>query len=453
MESLIMDVTLPEPPPITPDTKEKEKTKEVEKKKASSKRCNMCYNKLSPNYKKTICKECIDGLMREERSSFMDEMKGFIKSEIQTSVSSSISALIPQLQPPCKRPRVVESLSESDSEGEQASTSNVELFEMEPPPSSSACKMESKYMFLSEDLDALLKAVRDTLKIEEVEESKSVQDELFGILKAKRRRVFPVNDTLKQLILEEWREPENRISVSREFKNRLIFDEQDSRLWDNPPKVDIQVTKIAKKTDLPFEDAIQLKDPLDRKADSLLKKTWEASMLNLKANIATTSVARTMFFWLSGLENHIRSGTPRDVILDTMPTLKSATAFIADASAEGVRFSAKEGALSNATRRTLWLRQWSGDFRSKSKLCGIPFQGEYVFGPDLDAILEKAADKRKGFPETKSFPKKQPFREPRERKFPYKGKGKQGRWSYPKGGKGRGFLLSSSNTTQPFRKQ
>ncbi|XP_071978309.1 uncharacterized protein [Engystomops pustulosus] len=438
---------------LNPEPREKEKDKGRAKdqsgtKKTTSRKCNMCLEKLPTDYKKPVCKTCVDNLLREERTSFVDEMRSFIREEVKTSIASSITAFVPQ-EPPHKKQRVIESMSDytSDSEGTKEST------DMEPGPSNSASKMESRYLLASEDLEPLLKAMRDTLKIEEIEETKSIQDELFGLLKVKKRRVFPINDTLKELILEEWREPENKISISREFKSRLSFDETEAKIWNTTPKVDIQVTKMTKKTDLPFEDAIQLRDPLDRKADSLLKKTWECAMLNLKSNIATTSMARTLFHWITELEGHVRDGTPREMLLSTFSTLRAATAFIADASAEGVRISAKEGALSNSVRRSLWLRQWTGDFRSKSKLCGIPFEGEYLFGSELDTLLEKAADRKKGFPESRSNQRKQPFRDSKDRKQPFRGKGKQGRWSYPKGGRGRGFLLSASNSAPAFRKQ
>ncbi|XP_071989582.1 uncharacterized protein [Engystomops pustulosus] len=171
---------------------------------------------------------------------------------------------------------------------------------------------------------------------------------------------------------------------------------------------------------------------MDRKSDSLLRKAWETSMLNLKTNLASISVARNLLCWLNELEIHIKEGTPRSTILENFPLLKSATAFLADSAAEGIRFSPKEGALTNSTRRALWLKQWNGDICSKAKLCSLPFSGEFVFGPELDAILERASDKKKGFPE-RSTPKKQPFRDFKSQKDSYKDKGKRGRWSYPKG--------------------
>ncbi|XP_071989492.1 uncharacterized protein [Engystomops pustulosus] len=132
-------------------------------------------------------------------------------------------------------------------------------------------------------------------------------------------------------------------------------------------------------------------------------------MISLKSNLSATSVARTLLFWMNQLDSHIREGTPRASLLESIPLLKSATAFLADAAAEGVRFAAKEGALTNATRRALWLKQWGGDIRSKSKLCSIPFSGDFVFGTELDAILERASDKKGDFQRTKLLPKNLPF--------------------------------------------
>lgn len=48
------------------------------------------------------------------------------------------------------------------------------------------------------------------------------------------------------------------------------------------------------------------------------------------------------------LEEHLKSKTPRDQILASLPTLKKAADFLADASGDTVRLSAKTAALSNA---------------------------------------------------------------------------------------------------------
>ncbi|XP_072001164.1 uncharacterized protein [Engystomops pustulosus] len=332
-----------------------------------------------------------------------------------------------------------------DSDDEQPSCSYELDMEEQDMVTHQSIPNDPKYLLPNEDLDGLIKALRDTLNIEDTIEERSVVDELFGGLRRKKARVFPIIENLKDLIQDEWKEPEKRITMPKEFKNRMLFDPEETKVWDSVPKVDIPIAKVVKKTDLPFEDSTQLKDAMDRKSDCLLKKAWEASMAILKTNITTTSVSRTLFFWLGQLEDHLREGTSREEMLDSIPLLRSAAAFLADASAETIRFSAREAALSNATRRALWLRQWSGDVRSKAKLCSLPFSGDFLFGPELDEILAKAADKKKGFPEAKQQPKKQIFQSFRPTKeqprFRSKQTWKQGYWNTAKGGKNKSFFL------------
>ncbi|XP_066431206.1 uncharacterized protein [Eleutherodactylus coqui] len=352
-----------------------------------------------------------------------------IREELQASMAS-----LPQAQPgPSrvpKRPRQTESASSISGE-------SLELLsegELEDPPV--PIEDEKKYYFSSNDIAHLIKAVRETMQIEEDNPPRTIQDEMFGGLRSRRKIMFPVNQTLQQVIIDEWQEPEKRITVPKEIRNRLAFATEDVRLYRETPKVDIQIAKVAKKTLLPFEDTSQLSDPMDKKIDGLMKKAWEATSLTIEANIASTSVARSMALWLNRLEASIKDRAPREELASCLPLLKMATAFLADASAETVRYGAKTGVLSNSARRALWLKTWAADITSKNKLCAIPFQGEYMFGPVLDKILEKVGDK------SKTLPDRQPFRKPsfpkRMRQPPpeVKGKGKTGRWSYPKGGRG-----------------
>lgn len=69
------------------------------------------------------------------------------------------------------------------------------------------------------------------------------------------------------------------------------------------------------------------------------------------------------------------------------------------------RMDARAAVLSNLSRWVLWLKSWSGDTASKNKLCALTFHGQFIFGPDLDKILEKN-DQKKGFPEEKTSMKR-----------------------------------------------
>ncbi|MEE6524110.1 hypothetical protein FKM82_023346 [Ascaphus truei] len=54
-------------------------------------------------------------------------------------------------------------------------------------------------------------------------------------------------------------------------------------------------------------------------------------------------------------------------------------------------------ALAVSARRALWLRQWMADTASKNSLCGLPFEGEFLFGNKLDAIITKASGGKSTF--------------------------------------------------------
>lgn len=40
---------------------------------------------------------------------------------------------------------------------------------------------------------------------------------------------------------------------------------------------------------------------------------------------------------------------------------------------------------------------------SKSRLCGIPFDGIHLFGPEFEKVLERFSDKAEGFPIKEQF--------------------------------------------------
>lgn len=79
-------------------------------------------------------------------------------------------------------------------------------------------------------------------------------------------------------------------------------------------------------------------------------------------------------------------------------------AYVANSSAESVRMSARSSALANSARRALWLKTWQGDIASTVKLCGIPLTGDLLFGPGLEAVLDRPADKNKPSPIKRKLP-------------------------------------------------
>lgn len=96
-------------------------------------------------------------------------------------------------------------------------------------------------------------------------------------------------------------------------------------------------------------------------------------------------VAQNLEHWLTQIQAYVEAGTAKETILSFFPMLLKGVAYIADASVESVRMSA------NSARRALWLKTWQGDSASKVKLCGIPLTGDLLFGPGLEAVLDRTA--------------------------------------------------------------
>lgn len=282
------------------------------------------------------------------------------------------------------------------------------------------------------------------MQLEDPKIERSAEDRMFEELGERRKRVFPVHKNIKNLICKEWKYPDKRYYTPKSLKRKYPFNDEDTTSWVKAPKLDGAIAGISKRSSLPFEDSSSLQDPLDKRIDSSLRMSWEASTSTLKPGVASACVARSLMVWLSQLEECVQNKTSREAILASLPMLKKATAFMIDASTDTIKSSAKAAALSNSARRALWLKSWKGDIGSKTKLCSIPCEGNFLFGPVLDELLEKASNKGKGFPAV--HPSGQQF-------FRSSGKAPQFRKrrqdSYrPRGGKRqRGFLFNQPSTS------
>lgn len=87
---------------------------------------------------------------------------------------------------------------------------------------------------------------------------------------------------------------------------------------------------------------------------------------------------------------------PREHILSSLPALSKAMDFVANASINCVTLSA-ERAVFNSPDSELWLNSWKKNIASKED-SAILCSGDYLFGPSLDNLLERASDRKRGFP-------------------------------------------------------
>ncbi|XP_068108314.1 uncharacterized protein [Hyperolius riggenbachi] len=309
----------------------------------------------------------------------------------------------------------------------------------------------SRYLFSAEDTNELLKAVYDSEQLKSDLPTTSVRDDIYKGLIVQTMKVFPIHDSIKELIRSQWKDPEKRFFVPRSFKRRFPFKEEEESPWTKCPKLDAALAQYSKNSDLSFEDAGSLKDPMDRKADALLKRAWDAVSFSFKPAIASICLARNLVRWIEGLQNHLIAGTPHEKILESLPVISKSVAFLADAASENVRASAKAAALVNSSRRAVWLNAWEGDSASKHNLCSMEFQGELLFGKDLDSVLERSSDRNKKFPDRRKKIPKKPFVNKRSQsraEATTRGGFQSKRWTY-NASRGRGSFLFNRPQNPP----
>ncbi|KAM4049276.1 uncharacterized protein ACNLHF_007801 [Anomaloglossus baeobatrachus] len=328
--------------------------------KNNNKECPLCACPLPKDYIQKLCRSCIQAIRGESSASTNPppDLRELIRTEIQASLQSLHGS---KKSKKSHRQRDSPPSDSADSQSDASSAST-----------SSSSDEAGKACFSLDGMDTLVKAVRSTMGIAEEKITKSADHTLFAGLTQKKRKSFPVNEALKALVRKEWQKQDHRGFLPSSSKRRYPFDDADLSQWCKVPKVDVAVAKSSKKSALPFEDMGFLRDPLDRKADAFLRKTWEASAGALKPAISATCTARSLSVWLDTLDKQLKSGTSRDKIVSSLPLLKDAANYLADASADSVRLAARAAGSSNAARRALWLKSWKGDTSSKSRLCALP---------------------------------------------------------------------------------
>ncbi|XP_066443478.1 uncharacterized protein [Eleutherodactylus coqui] len=210
-----------------------------------SKKCPVCLTKLDDSCTKTLCATCSAKIMQEEKTSLMAEIRSVVREEVQSSLSDL------QPGPSGVTRRSVPAVSESDSDIAE----NVDF-------DGEVTQEDTKYLFSTADMDQLLKAVRRTMQVEEdVQQPRTVQEDMFAGLLPQQKSSFPVNAALKQLILNEWESVDQAPLIPREFKERLLFPGDEVSFLDEIPKIDTAIAMVSRKSGLPFEDTSHLKDP------------------------------------------------------------------------------------------------------------------------------------------------------------------------------------------------
>lgn len=270
---------------------------------------------------------------------------------------------------------------------------------------------------LASAMQALIRAVRDSLHIQD-ESSSPSQDEVSFRRNRRQPLVFPNHGEFYELVLKEWKHPTRRSHTPKKFDVLFPFSEELVSRWSTAPNVDPPVSRLSKNTTIPLPDGASLSDPVDKQVDSLSKSVFMAAGALLRPAFASSWVSKACTVWARQLLQGLSSGVSQEDLTELASQLLHASKFLCEASLESARLAARATANSVAMRRSVWLKSWMADSASKKALTNLAFSGGRLFGKRLDEIISEATGGRSSLlPQNRPKRKPQSSRQQRFRSF------------------------------------
>lgn len=215
-----------------------------------------------------------------------------------------------------------------------------------------------------------------------------------------------------------------RLSTEKVFPFPIFFEEQLRAEWETPattrrpppsvkklyalPKFTNDFLKVPvaeapildiQSSGLLSQDGLgSIKDSWDKRIEHSLCRTYDASSLSVGASATASIVARASIVWIKKLIDLIPPDDSR--VQEGLSRILKANSFVALATLDSLVFTSRAMAASVYARRSLWLRAWQVDNKSKQMVAAYPFTGEKLFGPLLENILVETRDKRKALPKS-----------------------------------------------------
>lgn len=146
------------------------------------------------------------------------------------------------------------------------------------------------------------------------------------------------------------------------------------------------------KLQVPLVDAVYYKDGddalknhEDKRADSALRKSFDASSTAIRAASTVSILSRAAFTWARDLIQEVPKGNIK--LRQGINKLLKVLAFSSDASLDIMQLITRAQAASVPVRRQSWLKNWTVDTKSKQNLTMAPFSGQKLFGDALQPVL------------------------------------------------------------------
>ncbi|XP_069842646.1 uncharacterized protein [Dendropsophus ebraccatus] len=347
--------------------------------------CSSCQQPLPDAWEQSTCSLCLPPAQPPQTDS--GEFLSWFKEQLMDTFREVRSAVS---QPAHHRaPAAAEHRRHSGQEGGSDS---------DDVSSQSDTDEEEVYLLHKDRIPRLIHSVKEVLESDKDISHKPKKQQLFYFPVCKNK-FLPVHPIMKDWMQKDWSKPEKRFDPGAKFKSIYKLNPEFMADWDLPPKVDLPVAKLSKKSVYPSEESTLLPDAMDRKADFMLKRSFSAASCSAKVASASIPAARALRVMLSQLSSDLENNVSREEMFESVSSMKTVADFLCDASMDSLKFASKNMAVSNVARRALWLKQWDGDLPSKNNFCSLPFHPSSLFGPQLKDILKSLnEDKGVAFP-------------------------------------------------------
>lgn len=225
--------------------------------------------------------------------------------------------------------------------------------------------------------------VRSTFKLPIPETAKESSSALGSLKPFQAAHAFPVHTLLEKLIYSEWDHPDKRFFPPRKFSTLYPMEEKFIKMW-GIPAIDAAISSVNNSLTCPVDNAQMLRDPVDKRMESLLKDVF-----SLAGSVAQPAVAAI------GVCQYLRDHVKQ--VIKVLPeqqaqgfaNLPAALCFVVDAIRDSIVQTSRLSLGLVHIRRILWLKNWSAEAPCKKLLAGFPFRGARLFGEDLDNYIKR----------------------------------------------------------------
>lgn len=220
---------------------------------------------------------------------------------------------------------------------------------------------------------------------------------------------LPFHDVLMDILTKEWLEVDKQ-GIPRFLGKRYQlagFNTQFPAI----PKLNSLLSSMASASSscLSSEEA-SLSDPVERKVESALKRSYAASHFRVRASTYAANASQVLLKDCEKLFDCRQDQGDPTPVLAQMEILAQ---FLSDVTFDSLwAFSSAAGS-AVAGRRSLWTKPWCLEAAQKSLVHKLPFEGPRLFGDALNAMVQRSAEKMlkpfQPLPKKKSFFHKQGF--------------------------------------------